>query len=88
MDATKETTGDKNYFTYQREEPAGGDDVHQWQEQQTQLCGMAVVSWHQYVFQPLTSTLQPIGWVRNQNPSVLNSCADEYQTALPMAGGT
>lgn len=29
MDATKETTGDKNYFTYQREEPAGGDDVHQ-----------------------------------------------------------
>lgn len=33
----------------------------QWQEQQTQLCGMAVVSWHQYVFQPLTSTLQPIG---------------------------
>lgn len=29
MDAAKENTGGKNYFTYQREEPAGGDDVHQ-----------------------------------------------------------
>lgn len=29
MDAAKENTGDKNYFTYRREEPAGGDAVHQ-----------------------------------------------------------